>query len=315
MLGDERFERAPGFLADAGGGIRRHVRARRRGPVPAARVHERPRPAAAQPLRARHRRGRLRLSRRHRTAPAGLPPLLERLPASRLHRRVTDELAAPQGARLSRLAARHRALPVRRPARGQPRGVRARPPARVDRFSRLGAGGGAAWGFPLRHPSSGLDPPPGRGVGLLGAFLSAPHLQVWTPTPAVASRMNITFGDPNITARFLTLGACAAVIVYASRQGPSWLTVAAAVACAVVIPLTFSRSGLALVIISVALAIGFALNRRRAAAIGVAALLAFVISTGVNPDTRQRATDAAFTAVSAVTGATAHHRRTAGGAH
>ena len=152
-------------------------------------------------------------------------------------------------------------------------------------------------------------------VALLGAFLYATHLQVWTPNPAVASRMNITFGDPNITARFLTLGACAAVIVYASRQGPSWLTVAAAVACAVVIPLTFSRSGLALFIISVAIAIGFALNRRRAAAIGVAALLAFVISTGVNPDTRQRATDAAFTAVSAVTGATAPHGGTAAGHH
>jgi putative inorganic carbon (hco3(-)) transporter len=152
-------------------------------------------------------------------------------------------------------------------------------------------------------------------VALLGAFLYVTHLQVWTPNPAVASRMNITFGDPNITARFLTLGACAAVIVYASRQGPSWLTVAAAVGCAVVIPLTFSRSGLALFIISVAIAIGFALNRRRAAAIGVAALLAFVTSTGVNPDTRQRATDAAFTAVSAVTGATAPHGGAAAGHH
>ena len=47
--------------------------------------------------------------------------------------------------------------------------------------------------------------------------------------------------------------------------------------------------------ISVALAIGFALNHRRAAVIGAAALLAFVISTGVNPDTRQRAEDAALT--------------------
>jgi O-antigen ligase len=150
-------------------------------------------------------------------------------------------------------------------------------------------------------------------VALLGAFLYLTHLQIWTPNPAVSTRMNITFGDPNITARFLTLAACAAVIVYASRQGPTQLTFAAAIGCAVVIPVTFSRSGLALFVTSVALAIGFALNRRRAAVIGAAALLAFVISTGVNPDTRQRATDAAFTAMSAVTGATAHHGGTATG--
>jgi putative inorganic carbon (HCO3(-)) transporter len=152
-------------------------------------------------------------------------------------------------------------------------------------------------------------------VALLGGFLYLTHLQVWTPNPAVASRMNITFGDPNITARFLTLGACAAVILHASRQGPSWLNVAAAVACAVIMPLTFSRSGLALIILSVVVAVGFALNRKRATAIGLAALLAFTISTGVNPDTRQRAVDAAFTAASAVTGATGHHESTTTGMH
>ena len=153
------------------------------------------------------------------------------------------------------------------------------------------------------------------GVALLGAFLYVTHLQIWTPNPAVASRMNITFGDPNITARFLTLGACAAVIVYASNQAPRWLTAAPAIACALVVPLTFSRSGLALFVISVALAIGFALNHRRAAVIGAAALLAFVISTGVNPDTRQRAEDAALTAVSAVTSVTGHHSSAAAGQH
>jgi len=153
------------------------------------------------------------------------------------------------------------------------------------------------------------------GVALLGAFLYVTHLQIWTPNPAVASRMNITFGDPNITARFLTLGACAAVIVYASNQAPRWLTVAPAIACALVVPLTFSRSGLALFVISVALAIGFALNHRRAAVIGAAALLAFVISTGVNPDTRQRAEDAALTAVSAVTSVTGHHTSAGAGQH
>jgi O-antigen ligase len=137
-------------------------------------------------------------------------------------------------------------------------------------------------------------------VAALGALLYLTHLQIWTPNPAVAHRMNITFGDPNITARFLTLGACVAVLLYAARQGPTWLTTAAAIACGLVIPVTLSRSGLVLFVVCVLIAAGFALNRRRAMAIAAAALVAFALSTTVNPDTRMRAQDAAMMAISAV---------------
>jgi len=150
------------------------------------------------------------------------------------------------------------------------------------------------------------------GVALLGAFLYLSHLQIWTPNPAVANRMNITFGDPNITARFLTLGACVAVLFYASRQGPTWLTVGAAIGCGLVIPVTFSRSGLILFIVSVLVAAGFAFNRRRALAIAGVAVLAFALSTAINPDTRQRAEDAAYTAVSVVVPPSTHHAATGG---
>ena len=143
----------------------------------------------------------------------------------------------------------------------------------------------------------------GVGVALLGAFLYLAHLQIWTPNPQVANRMNITFGDPNITARFLTLAACAAVILYAARRGPAWLAVAAAVACAVVTPLTFSRSGLALFMLCMLVAIAAALDHRRAAALGMTALVLFAVSTAVNPDTRLRAEDAAYTLASAIPGA------------
>ena len=143
----------------------------------------------------------------------------------------------------------------------------------------------------------------GFGVALLGAFLYLAHLQIWTPNPQVANRMNITFGDPNITARFLTLVACAAVIVYSARQAPAWLAIAAAVACAVVTPLTFSRSGLALFMLCMVVATVVALNHRRAAALGVTALVLFALSTAVNPDTRLRAEDAAYTLASAIPGA------------
>jgi putative inorganic carbon (HCO3(-)) transporter len=144
-------------------------------------------------------------------------------------------------------------------------------------------------------------------VAVLGGILYVTHVQIWTPNPEVANRMNITFGDPNITARFLTVCACAAVIMFAARQGPVWPAAAAAIACAVVTPLTFSRSGLVLFILCVSIAIVVSLDRRRAAAIGVAALIAFVLSTGLNPETRQRAEDAALTAASVVSGDVAGH--------
>jgi O-antigen ligase len=141
------------------------------------------------------------------------------------------------------------------------------------------------------------------GVSLLGAGLYFAHAQIWAPNPAVAHRLNITFADPNITARFLTLGACAAVLVFAARQGPAWLPLAAAVACGIVLPLTYSRSGLALFILMVAMTIPIAFDRKRAAAIAAAALVAFGLSTTINPDTRQRAAEATTTVVDFVTGA------------
>ena len=138
-------------------------------------------------------------------------------------------------------------------------------------------------------------------VAVLGAGLYASHGHIWAPNPAVAHRLNITFADPNITARFLTLAACAGVYLYAERRAPTWLAVSTAAACGIVLPLTFSRSGLALFIAMVLLAVLVAFNRRRALAIAAVALLAFALSTGLNPDTRQRATDA----VASVVGVTA----------
>ncbi len=139
------------------------------------------------------------------------------------------------------------------------------------------------------------------GVSALGLGLDLAHAQIWAPNPLVAHRLNITFADPNITARFLTLGACAAVLLFAARQAPAWLTVATAAACGIVLPLTYSRSGLALFVLMVALMVFIAFNHRRAAAIAVVGLLAFGLSTTINPDTRARAADASSTVIDLVT--------------
>lgn len=142
----------------------------------------------------------------------------------------------------------------------------------------------------------------GLGVAVLGFVLYITGLHIWTPNPLVAHRLNITFSDPNITARFLTLGACVAVLMFSARQGPRWLAIATAISCAVVLPMTWSRSGLALLVISLLVAVVFAFDRRRALGITAIALVAFAASTTINPDTRSRATDAASTVVTAVTG-------------
>lgn len=142
-------------------------------------------------------------------------------------------------------------------------------------------------------------------VAVLGAILYVAHAQIWAPNPAVANRLNITFADPNITARFLTLGACAAVILFAAGEVPAWLAGGAAISCAVVLPLTYSRSGLALFVLMVASMVLFAFDRRRAAALAVVALIAFGMSTALNPDTRHRATDAVATVADVITGT--HH--------
>jgi putative inorganic carbon (hco3(-)) transporter len=141
-------------------------------------------------------------------------------------------------------------------------------------------------------------------VALVGGFLFATGTHIWTPNPAVANRLNITFADPNITARFLTLGACAAVLLFASRKAPTWLSTATALGCGIVLPMTLSRSGLALFIVGVVVAVAFSFDRRRATAIGALALLAFAVSTAVNPETRQRALEATGTVASAITGTT-----------
>ena len=140
------------------------------------------------------------------------------------------------------------------------------------------------------------------GVAAIGLILYFGHLHIWTPNPLVAHRLNITFADPNITARFLSLGACAAVMLYSGRQSPAWLAFASAIACAIVLPMTWSRSGLALFVVSLFVGLVFAFDRRRAAAIAAVALVIFVLSTTVNPDTRLRAEAAFGTLTSLVTG-------------
>ena len=146
----------------------------------------------------------------------------------------------------------------------------------------------------------------GLAVAVLGIWLGLTHQAIWTFNPLVANRDNITFADPNITARFLSICAAAAVMLYSARRMPAWLALSAGVACAVVQPMTLSRSGLVLFVVSVLLGAALAVDRRRALVFGLGLVTVFALSTAINPETRQRALAAADTVVSTVTG-TAHN--------
>lgn len=124
---------------------------------------------------------------------------------------------------------------------------------------------------------------------LLGAFLYLTHLSIWRPDLTGLYRVNATFGDPNIAARFLILAICAGILTFASRVKPTWLTAGAVVACAAVVPLTFSKSAYLVFPIAVLAMVPLALHRRRAAAIAAVALVVFVAAIAVNPPTRDRA--------------------------
>lgn len=147
------------------------------------------------------------------------------------------------------------------------------------------------------------------GVAVLGLILYAANFHIWEPNPLLGLRSNVTFADPNITARFYTICACAAMLLFASRRAPAWLCVGTAMACGLALPITFSRSGLAFFIASVVLAVVVSFDRRRALALGAATLVAFGVLTAIDTDTRYRAVDATMTVVNAVTGTT-HNVRT-----
>lgn len=126
------------------------------------------------------------------------------------------------------------------------------------------------------------------GLSILGAFLYYSGLSLWRPDPALLGRVNATFGDPNIMGRFLTLAASVAVFMFAARRQRPWLAVTAAVACATVMPLTFSKSGYLFFAICAILAAAFSSNRRRGAALAAVVLLVFAATIAVNPATRAR---------------------------
>ncbi len=126
-------------------------------------------------------------------------------------------------------------------------------------------------------------------IALLGAVLYYTHSSIWRPDPDHLGRVNATFADPNISARFFNLAICAAILMYAARRQPTWLSVGTVVSCAAIFPLTFSKSGYFILVVTVVMIVPMAIDRRRASALAAVALVIFVAAIAINTDTRDRA--------------------------
>jgi O-antigen ligase len=125
-------------------------------------------------------------------------------------------------------------------------------------------------------------------VGLVGG-LTGTH--IWNaPDEAGLPRVNATFRDPNILARFLAFGTVAAVVL-ASRARVHWrlLFVAAIVLASATMPFTFSRQGWVLGGLVLGVAFVLATNRWRALALGAVAIGSFAVVVGLEPQVRERA--------------------------
>ncbi len=127
----------------------------------------------------------------------------------------------------------------------------------------------------------------GLGVALIIAFLHFTHLSIWRADPA-GVRVNGTFADPDIAARFLTLATCVGILFCAGRARPAQLAVATAAACAAFVAFTYSKSALLLFGFCVLPAAAFGQDRRRAAAVGGATLAIFVAGVALTPNTGVR---------------------------
>jgi len=127
----------------------------------------------------------------------------------------------------------------------------------------------------------------GIAIALLLVVLHFTHLAIWRGDP-LGARTNATFGDPNVAARFLTLSACAGIVLFAGRVRIDKLALGAVVTCAAFTASTLSKTSLLVFPVSAAIAAVAGRDRRRAAAVGALALLIFAASVLFTPGASPR---------------------------
>jgi O-antigen ligase len=127
----------------------------------------------------------------------------------------------------------------------------------------------------------------GIAIAILVVFLHFTHLYIWRADPE-GIRVNATFGDPNVAARFLTLTACAGVVLFAGRVRLDRLAAAAVALCSAFTAFTLSKSALLLYPASLVISVFFGSDRRRAAVIAAVGLVIFGASVLTTPGAEPR---------------------------
>jgi putative inorganic carbon (hco3(-)) transporter len=129
-------------------------------------------------------------------------------------------------------------------------------------------------------------------VALVGLVLHATNSYIWNAPNVGVSRVNATFHDPNIFARFLAFSMLALALLVVDldvtrRQRVLW--VAAVFTAAVVFPFTYSRAAWALTVVAALVLIAVARRKKPVLALIATAAAVFAAVAIIDPSVLDRA--------------------------
>ena len=129
-------------------------------------------------------------------------------------------------------------------------------------------------------------------LAAVGLALHVTGSYIWNAPDKGILRVNATFGDPNIFARFLAIAIVTSVFLGADlyeRWRPAALWIAAALAATLILPYTYSRAGWVFTLVVLVTAVAVARNKKRALAIAAMVVAAFGLIALVDSSVLSRA--------------------------
>jgi len=129
-------------------------------------------------------------------------------------------------------------------------------------------------------------------LAVVGLILHLTGAYIWNAPDRGILRVNATFGDPNIFARFLAIAIVTAMVLGAdldTRVRPVALWVAAAVAATLILPYTYSRAGWVFTLVVALAAIAVARRKKRALAMFALVVAVFVAVALIDSSVLSRA--------------------------
>jgi O-antigen ligase len=142
-------------------------------------------------------------------------------------------------------------------------------------------------------------------VSVVGLVFHATNFYFWNEPNVGFARVNSTFRDPNIFARFLAFAIVTMIVLTADlevtrRRRIVW--VAGALAAALALPFTYSRAGWALTVVVALVAVALVRHRSRALALVALVVAVFAVVAVIDPSVLNRAAQLAANLKSPFTG-------------